>query len=93
MSQSKAASGGEEEHSEQSDGGSSGDDDDDDGTHGRKNIRKIMKGKSVSKITKKAEMAEKMRKERIALRQKLYNECVIQVRYLYLSEYISTETC
>ena len=76
--QSKATSGGDDENSEQSEEGSS-EDEDDDGAHGRKNIRKIMKGKSVSKVTKKAEMAEKIRKDRIALRQKLYNECVIQV--------------
>lgn len=43
-------------------------------TKGRKNIRKVLKKSKLEQTTKEAELEEKERKQRIAERQKLYNQ-------------------
>lgn len=53
---------------------SGSDDEDDSPTKGRKNIRKLLKKSALDQTTKEAEQEEKERKQRIAERQKLYNQ-------------------
>lgn len=53
---------------------SDSDDEDDSPTKGRKNIRKLLKKSALEQTTKEAEQEEKDRKQRIADRQKLYNQ-------------------
>lgn len=47
---------------------------DDSPTKGRKNIRKVLKKSKLEQTTKEAELEERERKQRIAERQKLYNQ-------------------
>ncbi|XP_053697900.1 transcriptional regulator ATRX homolog [Sabethes cyaneus] len=49
-------------------------DDDESPTKGRKNIRKVLKKSDLEQTTKEAELEERERKQRIAERQKLYNQ-------------------
>ncbi|XP_053668559.1 transcriptional regulator ATRX homolog [Anopheles marshallii] len=53
---------------------SDGDSDDDSPNKGRKNIRKLLKKKDLDETTKNAAQEERDRKQRIAERQKLYNQ-------------------
>ncbi|XP_049285576.1 transcriptional regulator ATRX homolog [Anopheles funestus] len=53
---------------------SDGDSDADSPNKGRKNIRKLLKKKDLDETTKNAEQEERERKQRIAERQKLYNQ-------------------
>ncbi|XP_062560200.1 transcriptional regulator ATRX homolog isoform X2 [Armigeres subalbatus] len=53
---------------------SDSEDEDDSPTKGRKNIRKLLKKSALEQTTKEAEQEEKERKQRIAERQKLYNQ-------------------
>ncbi|XP_058825993.1 transcriptional regulator ATRX homolog isoform X2 [Topomyia yanbarensis] len=50
------------------------DDEDESPNKGRKNIRKVLKKSALEQTTKEAEQEERERKQRIAERQKLYNQ-------------------
>ncbi|XP_052864770.1 transcriptional regulator ATRX homolog [Anopheles cruzii] len=53
---------------------SSGDSEEDSPTKGRKNIRKVLKKSDLEQTTKNAELEERERKQRVAERQKHYNQ-------------------
>ncbi|XP_055639818.1 transcriptional regulator ATRX homolog isoform X2 [Toxorhynchites rutilus septentrionalis] len=67
-------SGKDKKKTKQSKKKSDSDDDEESPTKGRKNIRKVLKKSALEQTTKEAEQEERERKQRIAERQKLYNQ-------------------
>lgn len=73
-SSSSDEDGGDKKKRKRSKKNSGSEDEDDSPTKGRKNIRKLLKKSALEQTTKEAEQEEKERKQRIAERQKMYNQ-------------------